>query len=60
VPDHLSPDAIARRLFVLSDVLGHLTTVGLGEDPDAVEHAWQAVAAIAKGQLEQALEARAT
>jgi hypothetical protein len=41
----------------LSDVLDHLSAVAL--DNGGVK-AWEAVAAIAQGQLEQAMEARAT
>lgn len=42
----------------LSDALDHLSAVALGED--LTEHAWQAVAAIAQGQLERAMEERAS
>jgi hypothetical protein len=58
-----------RRVFgdetgvALSDALRHLSTVAL-DGPVAPEKAWQAawqaVAAIAQGQLEQAMEERAS
>jgi hypothetical protein len=54
-----------RRLFgdetaeAPSDALRHLSVVALDDNPDAVEGAWRAVAAIAQGQLEQAMEERA-
>jgi hypothetical protein len=54
-----------RRLFgdetwvALSDALRHLSAVALASHPAAVEGAWRAVAAIAQGQLEQAMEERA-
>ncbi len=67
---HLAVDGIvdARRQMggdgpaettaeALSDALDHLSAVALGED--LTEPAWQAVAAIAQGQLEAAMEARA-
>jgi enoyl-CoA hydratase/carnithine racemase len=59
-----------RRLFeraetpvdateALVDALDHLATNLLNGPPAAVEHAWRAIAAIAQGQLEQAMEERA-
>ncbi len=44
----------------LSDALRHLSAVAVGGHPDAPEGAWQAIAAIAQGQLEHAMEERAT
>jgi hypothetical protein len=44
----------------LSDALGHLSVVPLcAPSSRDVENAWRAVAAVAQGQLEEALEARA-
>jgi hypothetical protein len=45
----------------LVDALDHLATILLNRPPDAgAWRAWRAIAAIAQGQLEQAMEARAT
>ncbi len=46
--------------YALSDALRYLSAVAEDDHPDAVEGAWRELAAIAQGQLEQAMEARAS
>lgn len=43
----------------LSEVLSRLAVVALDGHRDGVEGAWQCIAAVAQGQLEQAMEDRA-